>query len=356
MNIQTILEFIFALAALIIIHELGHFIVARLVNIDVEEFGLGYPPRIVTLFEAKGTKYSLNWLPFGGFVRLKGENDPSIPGSFASAKPWKRIAVLTAGPIMNLLAAVVLYIVIISLIGQLDTTRVEIKEVVANSPAAQAGLLTGDVILKINDTAVATTDDIHNIIYANLGKQITIQYQRGSKVNTISLTPRTNPPDNEGAVGIAMGNPVVPVSLIAAIPAGFSATGQHAKALVQFIGQLIAGQAPPSEARLVGFKGMYDIYNQTVTQVIPGIPPVVNALAFFTSITISLGLLNLLPFPALDGGRILFILPELLFHRRVPQKYESWVNLVGFGILILLMLYVNLQDFINPVALPTPIP
>src|SRR4030043_1422295 len=110
MTFQLIVEFIFALGALIFIHEFGHFIACKLLKIEVEEFGFGYPPRALKLFTLGGTKFTLNWIPFGGFVRPKGENDPSIAGGMAAASPWKRIAVLLAGPTMNLLTAVILFI------------------------------------------------------------------------------------------------------------------------------------------------------------------------------------------------------------------------------------------------------
>lgn len=353
MNIQTIIEFILALGSLIIIHELGHFLVAHLVKIDVEEFGIGFPPRAVTLFEAKGTKYSLNWLPFGGFVRLKGENDPNVPGSFASANPWKRIAVLVAGPLMNLLVAVILYASIISLIGMPDSKVVEVKEVNVNSPADLAGLQAGDIILRVNDIDINSTDALHLAIADNLGKEITLTYQRDTQEGVLTLTPRINPPTGEGAMGIVMGNPTRSVSPFVALPAGIVATYEHGQALLGFVGDIIGGRVSAEEGRLVGFKGMYDMYSQVRdSEPVVGIPPIVNVLAYITSITISLGLLNLLPIPAVDGGRILFILPELLFKRRIPQNYENLINLISFALLLLLLFYVNLQDFINPAQLP----
>jgi regulator of sigma E protease len=161
MNIQTIVEFVLTLASLIIIHELGHFIACLLLKIPVEEFGLGFPPRAVTLFQVRGIKFSLNWLPFGGFVRPKGENDPSIPDGLAAANPWKRIVVLFAGPVMNLLTAVILYICIYGALNYLpDRTRVQLLEVVANTPAALAGLQAGDIITKVGDELINSTQEL----------------------------------------------------------------------------------------------------------------------------------------------------------------------------------------------------
>lgn len=353
MTIQTILEFVAVLAVLIIIHELGHFIAARLFKVDVEEFGIGYPPRILTLFERGGTKYSLNWLPFGGFVRMKGDYDPNVPGSLAAASPWARIAILLAGPMMNLLTAVVVYTLIISLIGQPDTSKVLVVEVTNNSPAQQAGMMAGDIILAINGEDINNGDELHELIYSNLGKPITIMYERDGSVADLVTTPRENPPAKEGAVGIVIGNPTNPVNPISAIPGGFVATFEHSKALLGFAGNLISGNVSSEEGRLLGFKGMYDIYEETrESEATAGIPPIVNVLMFVVNISISFGILNLLPIPALDGGRIMFVLPEILFRKRIPPNYENVINLVSFALLLLMLIYINLQDFINPVQMP----
>jgi regulator of sigma E protease len=150
-----------------------------------------------------------------------------------------------------------------------------------------------------------------------------------------------------------MGTPTMPLSPIVAIPAGLTATYEHSKALIGVVGNIIQGQMPQGEARLVGYKGMYDIYeNVREEDSSSGYPSGVSILSFLTSISISLGLLNLLPIPALDGGRILFVIPELLFRKRIPQKYENVINAIGFAFMLILLLVINLQDFINPVQIP----
>src|SRR4030095_761352 len=139
MDPLTLILFVHAFAGMVIIHEFGHFIAARLCGIEVEEFGIGLPtPRALTLFTWQGTRFTLNWLPWGGFVRPKGENDPNIPGGLASASPWKRLFVLFAGPLMNLLAAVVIYSIIFNRVGVPDTSKVLIASVTPESPAAAA--------------------------------------------------------------------------------------------------------------------------------------------------------------------------------------------------------------------------
>jgi regulator of sigma E protease len=351
--VVSIFEFVLALVALILVHEFGHFLVSRLLHVEVEEFGIGFPPRITKLFRAWGTDFTLNALPLGGFVRPKGENDPSIEGGLAAASPWVRLAVLFAGPFMNLLVGVILFAIIFSRTGIPDQTRVQVIDVAQGSPAAAAGLKAGDFIIRINNQQINSTTLLQQAIAASLDKPTALYYERNGQVTQVTLTPRSKPPQGQGAIGIVMGNPTVAVNPLQAIPAGTQAVYSFGRALLALPVQMIRGTALPDSVRFVGFKGMFDIYEQARTsEPTPGTPAGVNLLFFFANITISLGLINLVPFPALDGGRILFTLPEIILRRRIPTQYENLINLVGFGLLILLMLYVNLQDFISPAILP----
>jgi regulator of sigma E protease len=348
-----IAELAVGLAALILIHEFGHFAAARLFKIPIEEFGLGFPPRVATLFTAGGTKFTLNLLPFGGFVRPKGENDPNIPDGLAAANPWKRLGVLIAGPFSNLLVGVVLYAMIISRLGSPIPDQVQVIEVAPGSPAEQAGLLSGDLIIQVNDVEIDGTESIHNAIYESLGEATQVTYLRDGNTSTVALVPRSEPPEGEGAIGIVMSNPTEPVSVIAALPAGLGAVYQHSETLLTFPVKIIRGEMEASEGRLLGFKGMFDVYQAVQeTEATQNIPSGVNILGFFATLTISFGILNLLPIPALDGGRIMFTLPEIILGRRVPPKYENAIHLVSLALLLMLILFVNLQDFLNPISFP----
>lgn len=351
--LTEIVTFVAALAGLILIHELGHFLAARLMKIEVEEFGLGFPPRLVTLFTWKETRFSLNWIPLGGFVRPKGENDPSIPGGLAAANPWKRLFVLGAGPFANLLVGAVLITMIISQVGVPIADQVQILEVVPNTPASAAGLLAGDLILEVGGVRVKSTAGLHDAIYSNLDQPVELVYSRAGTTGSVILTPRSKPPEGQGAIGITMGNPTRQVSLLAAIPMSASAVFEQGRQLLAFPVRMIRGQTSPEEGRLVGLKGMFDIYQEVrQSEPLPSIPQSVTIMSFFATISISLGVLNLLPIPALDGGRILFTLPEIILRRRIPPRYENAINLVSFALLIGLLLFVNLQDFLNPISLP----
>jgi regulator of sigma E protease len=195
------------------------------------------------------------------------------------------------------------------------------------------------------------------LITANAGKQVEIGLSRAGQAIQVSLTPRVNPPEGQGPTGITMGNPYRPVSLLQAIPAAGSAALDQAQELFMLPVRLAQGTASSAETRIVGPIGMFDIYSQAVqldnqASTSPVQQPAVNVLWFVGTIAVALGLTNLLPIPALDGGRILFLLPELIFRRRIPVQYENYVNMVGFMALILLMSYITFQDFAHPIQLP----
>jgi regulator of sigma E protease len=300
-----------------------------------------------------GTLFTLNWLPLGGFVKIKGEGDTSIPDGLARANPWKRLVVYFSGPMMNLLLGVALYALMVSQIGMADFSKVLILDIASSSPAEAAGLQEGDLLLDINGRQIDSMNTIHEVISANLGQDIQVTFERQGQETTVTLVPRPNPPEGEGAIGIVMGNPTVPISWFEALPMGAVSTANHSIALVTLPAQVIKGAISPEEARPVGYKGMYDIYQNVQEQeLVPGAPQSLNIIWFFTTITISLGILNLLPIPALDGGRILFILPEILFRRRIPIEIQNLVNMISFTIMILLFFYINYLDFVNPVQLP----
>ncbi len=355
MTIELIIEFIFVLGALIFVHEFGHFIVCRLLGIEVEEFGFGYPPRMLKLFELGGTKFTLNWIPFGGFNRVKGQDDPSVPGGFAAASPWKRIAVLVAGPFMNMLTALILFFAIYSVIGYLPVRdQVQLAEIVPNSPASQAGLQVGDILVSVGGVDIHSLDAVQSEIRSNLGKPLVFVYDRNGVTHEVTITPLANP-GSSPAVGIGMSYPMKPYSVLGAIPESAQSLYDYVKELFSMLGQIIRGQSSSSQARLVGIKGMFDMYAQIrESSGTPGVPVIVNVMLFVASINISLGLFNLLPIPAVDGGRIVFALPEIIIRRRIPPKYEMWVNFISFALLILLMIFINLQDFIHPITTPVP--
>ncbi len=357
MNVLTLLEFVLFFGLMLFVHELGHYLVAKLFKIQVEEFGFGFPPRMVKLFQLKETTFSLNWIPFGAFVRLSGENDPSVPGGFGSARPLARIAVLLGGPVANLLLGIVLFSVMFTQTGVPDSSKVMIASVEQQSPASQAGMEVGDIILRINQTPVTSMEQLIQIVQANKGKEVGILLQRGNEQISTTAVPRVDPPPGQGALGISMTNPITRTSWLRTVPLSASATFEQARLILQMPGRLIRGEVSGEEARVVGPVGIYSMFSQAreIDEENAASADPFNrtlTLRLMTVITIALGLTNLLPIPALDGGRILFILPEVITRRRIPPQYENIVHLVGFVALILLMFYITAQDILNPIRLP----
>jgi regulator of sigma E protease len=366
----TFLLFVVVFGGMVFVHEFGHFLAARFFKIEVEEFGFGFPPKAMTLFKWQGTEFTLNWLPIGGFVRPKGENDPDVPGGLAAANPWKRLGVLVAGPLMNLLTAILVFSAIVAQVGISIPGKVLIEDVTANSPAEQAGLKSQDVILAINGTAVTQIDATRALIRSSLDQPLELSLERNGQNLTLSATPLSSRTAEQGALGISLSYPHRPANLGDALSGGVAITGTQAASILYIPVGLIQGAINPSEARLVGLKGIYDFLGTAVqrdTQTrqeasqapVSGQPaapttPTFYVLSLIGMLSVSLGVFNLLPIPALDGGRILFTLPEILFRRRIPPKFENMVNGVAMLVLIGLMVVVNLMDFINPVNIKLP--
>jgi regulator of sigma E protease len=344
-----ILEFIIGLVLLIIIHEFGHFIAARLSKVGVDEFGVGFPPRLARLFTWSGTEFSLNWIPLGGFVRLKGEGDPSVEGGLAAANPWVRLIVYLAGPMANLLVGALLFTLVFAQLGMIpDMRSVQLDLVEPGSPAENAGLLVDDIVKSADGQLISTTEQLRTIIYSHLGEPFEIVLVRNGEEIAVVVTPRAEVEPGQGALGVVMGNPSRPFSLGAGLAAGFNQIAEYTRSLVDVGGKLVSRQATSEDVGLVGIVGMGEFYvEMRQSEPAPGVPRSVSSLAFFATISVSLGLLNLLPIPALDGGRILLTLPELITGRRVPPKYESWINGASLALLLILLIYINLRDVFN---------
>lgn len=349
--VQYIFEFVLALAFLIIVHELGHFLACRIFKVEVEEFGLGLPPRALTLFRSSGTDFTLNWIPLGGFVRPRGQDDPQITGGLAAAKPLVRISVALAGPVMNLILAVVLYAASYVVLGEPDPTRldqVQVQSIMQASPAEAAGLQIGDIILKVNGQDVSSVEQAREIIYAHLDQTITMHYQRGDTVFETSVTPLSSRPPEQGATGLLMGPPVRPIGLPQAALNGVRATYYHIGLLFEMLGKFVTGQST-GEVNFVGPIGIGRMYvGMREAGPASGLGSILDVFGFLISISISLAIFNLLPIPALDGGRILLTLPELLFRRRLETKVENWLINITFLLLLGLLIFVSLRDIIAP--------
>ena len=205
-TLLTWLVFILAFGGMVLVHEFGHFIAARLCKIEVEEFGIGLPtPGAITLFTWHGTRFTFNWLPFGGFVRPKGENDPNVEGGLAAASPWKRLAVLFAGPVMNLLTAVLIYSLIFTRVGVPDASRVLVSSVTENSPAAEAGFKDGDIFISGNGQPIRDYDELRVIVDANANKPVDFLIDRHGQQIKLTATPVMNTAADRIMIGVGRG-------------------------------------------------------------------------------------------------------------------------------------------------------
>lgn len=326
------------------VHELGHFVTARIFKVKVEEFGLGFPPRLLS-FKRGETVYSLNATPLGGFVKLAGENDPAVTRSLASKGAVPRIIILSAGSLMNILLPIVLFSIAFMIPHDQVISEVRIRGIVANSPAAMAGMTPGDTVLEVNGNPVRNNNDIHRAIQLNLGKPIALRVQHAdSTTETIEVTPRWKPPAGEGAVGVQleMVNPTVvkeSFPVWQAVPMSFRV---GVETLVLFRNGIIGMVIGSTPVELAGPVGIAQITGQAARA---GISTLLEFAAF---LSINLAIINIFPLPALDGGRVAFVLLEVVRRgKRVSPRTEGIVHLVGFIVLISLVMLITYQDILR---------
>ena len=343
----TIIAFLGILAVLIIAHEFGHFITARASGVQVEEVGIGFPPRLLS-FRRGGTIYSLNAVPLGGFVKMAGEEDSRVPGSLASKSIPVRLLALGSGSLMNLLLPLLLFSVALMVPHNVVYGQVSVEEVAPNSPAARVGIVSGDTILEVNGKQVNNIGDLQHNIQLNLGQAVTLLIRHVDEtLAEVRVVPRWQPPEGEGAIGIAVRtvSPTVvrqSYPFWQAIPMGVRECIDTFVLFKNGIISMIIGSAPRIVAGPVGIAQITGEVAQA------GLSPLLEFAAF---LSINLAIVNLLPLPALDGGRIAFILLEVVRRgRRVPARIEGMVHMVGFAMLITFILLVTYQDIIRIIS------
>jgi len=427
--LQTLVYFFLALFPLVLIHEFGHFIVAKLNRVRVDEFGIGFPPRLARLFSAGGTDYTINVLPLGGFVRLAGEDDPDVPGAFAAKPKRVRAAVLFAGPLANFVLAAVILAGVAMTFG-IPTLlpegggMVRVSQVLDGRPAAAAGILPGDLIYAVNGhtlvelaKAIAKPDpdgppaiqalkaqaeasadkplnlallrgvepvaagvppgisteplgipdlDARRVVAAAAGSglaagdiivaplttaiasALVLRPRPGSLEGgavstgaswsrTLTVTPRRTAPDQPAQMGIGIEGlaTVEHLGIAAALVYGPRQTVMISTAMIEGLVQMITGAIAPALAGPVGIAKMGQQAGQQGPEIF---------LFFMAILSLNLGIINLLPIPALDGGRLLFIAVEALRGRRVEPNREAVVHLIGFAFVIGLMAVITVWE------------
>jgi len=373
------------LSVLVFAHELGHFFTARWFGVKAEEFGLGFPPRGLGTYKnihgkrrwvfgnidvedleksedanlhpaSKATVYSLNWLPMGGFVKIKGENGEgqNDKDSFAYQKIWKRIIILAAGVIMNIILAWALFSIgyMIGMPQSTDTVskyaivsepKVIIAQVMTNSPAAAAGLKEGDAVLRINNQVVGTDKAFQDAMASNNGQATTLLIERASKEETLNVVPAAK---NSGraTIGVAIiADGLVRYPFFPALVEGVKTTGYMIKEIVvafaNLFRDLFAGHNVGDQ--FAGPVGIATITGQAARLGFSYL------LQFMALLSLNLAIINILPLPALDGGRIFFLLIEKVKGTPVKKEIEAIIHSIGFYLLIALILFITYRDIIK---------
>ena len=382
------------LGFLIFIHELGHFATAKWFGIKVTEFGFGFPPRIFGV-RYKETVYSINWIPLGGFVRMVGEEDPTDPQSFAAQAVWKRIVVLVSGSFMNLVFPLVVFAILFTLPHDTVVGTVMISGVSPNSPAQEAGLRAGDMVLEIEGERVENHFDLVQAVMTRLGRSTEFTIRRGmivtglafspelAPVEKLTITPRLRPPEHvvvqevtdpatemslrearnvnpdaqigdkiqQGAIGVLVGtaNPKIVKRSFApwdAVPMAVERAWEVLTLTQAGLTQWARGGPDPGITGPVGIAQVTGEIAEEIPNI--GFSPLFE---FVALISISLGIVNLLPIPALDGGRLLFVVIEWVRRgKRISPQREGLVHMVGFALLIGLIVAMSYRDVVRIIA------
>lgn len=358
MLISTIILFLLILGVIVFFHELGHFFMAKLYGVKVDEFGLGFPPKAFGVKKGE-TEYTINWMPLGGFVKIMGEDgeEKDNPRSFSSQGIGTRFQIISAGVIMNFFLAFVIFSFVfwagfpqdvtgenISKLKNAKDIKIQITAVSENSPASVYGLKPGDTILKIDEKEIKSIDDLQNYTKDNLGKTITLNIERGGANLSKEVVLRDKISDREGPIGVVLARTAIAsYSLPEAIKQGYKYTVN----LTVFIIFAFAGvlwnlfTTGKSAMEVSGPIGIAAMTGQAASM---GFMTILN---FTALISVNLAIINALPFPALDGGRLLFLIVEKIKGSPLNQEWEAKANNFGFMLLMVLMVVVTFKDLMK---------
>ncbi len=386
--VGSLLSFLLGLVPLIALHEAGHMLVAKKVGVWVREFGIGLPPRIATLFHWNETAFTLNWIPLGGFARMEGEDEiladeatrarearrrATLPAeeqarltaedeerrkhSLYAQPPSKRILIYLGGPMMNVLLGWLLAILLFTTgTPVIDKGVVVVDMVSPNSPAEAVGLQPGDQILKAGGVPVADVEQCIEIIHEHAGQPLPLEIHRGDATIVVTPTLRLEPPKGQGLLGVAIAD--MPLeSHVERMPIGQAIVAGTRYFFALTIGllmlpiNLLRGLFPASAARPISVINISRITYQSVRASVH-VGALYPILSLLVMLNVSLGLFNLLPIPALDGGRILLTLIEIVSHKPLTPQQQERVHQIAMFFLLLFFLGTLLLDIIYPVNLP----
>lgn len=328
----TLISFVFVFGLIVMSHELGHFLTARASDVKIHEFSLGMGPAIFTR-QGPETLYSIRALPIGGYVKMEGEDGESEdPRAFTRKSPLKRLLILAAGAMMNFILAYILLVVIMFGLGFASNT---IDEVVTDFPAAEAGMMAGDEIIGIDGTEISTWEEVIQAITSSDGQTMTFTVLRDGETLDLQMTPTISEEDGQYKVGITTRLEKQPSKAFVYAGKQFYTFFTD---IFNFFLQLGQNNV---EGEIIGPVGMVNVIGQASRL------GFLNLLFIAAYISINLGIVNLLPFPALDGGRIVFVLIEMVKGSPIDREKEGYVHFIGISILMALMVFLVFRDISN---------
>jgi regulator of sigma E protease len=358
MILTTIILFLLILGVIVFFHELGHFFMAKLYGVKVDEFGIGFPPKIFG-FKKGETEYSINWIPLGGFVKIMGEDgeNKNDSRSFSSKSVGQRFQIISAGVIMNFVLAFIIFSFIfiagfpqditgkkLSELRNVRDVKVLISGVAKDSPAEKAGLRAGDAVLQVNGKNITSIGDLQNYTKENIGQVMTLNVLRKKETFTKEIVPRKNHPDDQGPLGVTLAKTaVISYSPLEAIKKGYEYTVYLSIFIIMAFAGIIWSLISTGKT-IAEVSGPVGIAVMTQQAAAMGFMTILN---FTALISVNLAIINILPFPALDGGRLLFLIVEKIKGAPINQQWEAKVNNVGFMLLIGLMIVVTFKDFLR---------
>ena len=373
MILTTIILFLLILGVIVFFHELGHFVMAKLYGVKVEEFAIGFPPKIFGIKKGE-TEYRLNWVPLGGYCKIVGEDgeEKEDPRSFGSKSIFQRFQIISAGILMNFFLAFVIFSFIFMIGFPQDITgknlsiikadensgqasivideenaksvkdvKIQVSGTIKDSPADKAEIKIGDTIIRADETKINSIEDLQNYTQENLGEPMVLSITRGNENLTKEIIPRENYPEDEGAMGISLAQTaVVSYSFLGAIKQGFEYTIQLTIFIIMAFASIIWGLVTTGKtvAEVSGPVGIAAMTQQAASM---GFLTVLN---FTALISVNLAIINALPLPALDGGRMVFLLVEKIKGSPLNQQWEAKANNLGFMLLMGLMVVVTFKD------------
>ncbi len=312
---------------------------AKWTGVKVKEFAIGFGPKVI-FWTSNETEYSLRIFPLGGFVRMTGDGDDpdeaKEPGSFQVQPVKSRFAIIAAGPLMNFTLAIILFALIHFAFIGVFVFPVQIDQVTENGRAYEVGFKSGDIIHTINDEPIESWGQVVNKINENPNNEISIEIERDNQIKTINVVPEKEPQSGKGIIGV--GPKTKKYQILPSMRLGVENTVMFISLIYNALIQMITGQIPADIAGPVGIVNIVGEVAQT---------GIVNLLSLAAILNVNLGLMNLLPIPALDGSRLIFLIIESIRGRPVDPNKENFVHFLGFTILILLMIIVTYRDILR---------